>query len=139
VRVYLPTRTTAIGAYRFYADDWGIVAHTPEARVIQEIVPGLDARARYRFFTQTAADFWKPVYMQSELVDAAAFVTDDEKLSPFSTHTFGGQLSGALRLLGIGGGWGDLRLDLIVERVLQDNAFGNAWVGGMGLTVPFAY
>jgi hypothetical protein len=139
VRVYLPTRTTAIAAYRFYADDWGIVAHTPEARVIQEIVPGLDARARYRFFTQTAADFWKPVYMQSELVDPAAFVTDDEKLSPFTTHTFGGQLSGALRLLGIGGGWGDLRIDVIVERVLQDNAFGNAWVGGMGLTVPFAY
>jgi hypothetical protein len=139
LRVYLPTRTTAVAAYRFYADDWGIIAHTPEARVIQEIVPGLEARLRYRFFTQNAADFWQPVYMQSELTDPTVFVTDDEKLSAFTTHTFGLQLSAAARLVGVGGAWGDTRVDVIVERLLQDNAFGHAWVGGLGLSVPFAY
>ena len=139
LRVYLPTRTTAVASYRFYADDWGIIGHTPEARVIQEIVPGLEARARYRYFTQNQADFWQPVYMQSELSDPTVFVTDDEKLSAFTTHTFGLQLSAAATLIGVGGSWGDLRVDVMVERLLQSNAFGDAWVGGLGVSVPFAY
>jgi hypothetical protein len=138
-RAFLPSRTAAILAYRFYTDDWGIVAHTPEARVVQEIVPGLDVRLRYRFFTQGAAAFYKPVYMQAELLDMSVHVTDDEKLSRFTTHLIGGQISGALSLVGFRGGLGGVRLDALVERILQSTSFGDAWAVQLGLSVPFEY
>jgi hypothetical protein len=133
------TRTTLVLAYRLYLDDWGIVAHTPEVRLVQEVMRGLDVRARYRYYTQTRADLYKPVYTQMELSDPTVYVTSDEKLSAFTTHTLGGQVSLALRALGIGGSLGDTRLDLIVERVWQSTTFGDAWVGQLGLAVPFVY
>ncbi len=139
VRAFLPTRTTAIAAYRFYVDDWGILAHTPEVRLVQELVPGLDLRLRYRFFAQSAADFYKDVYMQSELTDLAVYVTDDEKLSEFTTHTFGGQVSAALSLFGFRGRLASLRVDAMVERIMQTTSFGDAWAAQVGLTVPFEY
>jgi hypothetical protein len=139
LRAHLPSRTTTILSYRFYADDWGIVAHTPEARVVQELLPGLDARLRYRFFVQGAADFYKDVYMQAELQNPSVHVTDDEKLSRFETHTIGVQLSGAASLIGLRGGWGAMRVDVLVERILQTTSFGNAWGLQLGLSVPFEY
>jgi hypothetical protein len=139
LRAYLPTRTTAIGAYRFYADDWGIVAHTPEVRVVQEIVDGLDLRLRYRYSVQSAADFYKNVYMQSELADPAVYVTDDEKLGEMTTHVVGGQVSVELGLFGLRGLFGEVRIDAVVERILQSTSFGDAWVGQLGLAVPFSY
>jgi hypothetical protein len=138
-RVFLPTRTTLIGAYRFYGDDWGIVAHTPELRVVQELVAGLDVRLRYRFYTQSSAEFYKPVYMQAELVDPTVWVTDDEKLSAFQTHTVGGQVSVELGTVGFGGWLAGVRVDAIVERVWQDTSFGDAWVGQLGVALPFTY
>jgi hypothetical protein len=139
MRAFLPSRTTAIVAYRFYADDWDIVAFTPEVRLVQEVVPGLDLRLRYRYSVQSPAEFYKEVYMQSELADPAVFVTDDEKLGEMTTHTIGGQLSIALGVFGWSGFAGGLRLDAVVERVLQSTAFGDAWVGQLGLVVPFSY
>jgi hypothetical protein len=139
VRAFLPTRTTAIAAYRIYGDDWGIVAHTPELRVVQELMAGLDLRARYRFYTQTAADFYKDVYMQSELSDPTVYVTDDEKLSSFQTHTVGGQVVLELGTLGLGGWLAGVRVDALVERVFQETSFGDAWVGQLGVSLPFSY
>jgi hypothetical protein len=138
-RLFLPTRTTLVGAYRFYGDDWGIVAHTPELRVIQEVMPGLDVRLRYRYYTQTAAEFYKPVYMQSELSDPSVSVTDDEKLSAFATHTFGGQVSVELGTIGFGGWFGGVRVDAVVEHVWQETSFGDAWVAQLGVSLPFTY
>jgi hypothetical protein len=139
LRAYLPTRTTAILAYRFYADDWGVVSHTPEVRLVQEVRAGLDLRLRYRYNTQTAADFYKPVYMQIELTDPSVYVTDDEKLSALTTQLFGGQIALDLRLLGVSGVFGDVRIDVVVERILQSTAFGNAWVAQLGVALPFSY
>ena len=108
-------------------------------RVVQELVSGLDVRLRYRYFTQTAADFYEPVYMQSQLSDPAVHVTDDEKLSAFETHTFGGQDSLELGTIGLGGWFGGVRVDAIVERVWQETSFGDAWVGQLGVSLPFTY
>jgi hypothetical protein len=130
--------TTYVLGYRFYVDDWGIVAHTIEARLVQELVPGLEGRLRYRYYTQNAADFYEDTYSK-EQVDNNPYITDDAKLDAYHTHIFGGQLVAALSLFGVEGTWSTLRVDVIVERVLQTNAFGNAWSGQLGLVVPVAW
>lgn len=140
LRGYLTaTRTTGVVSYRLYIDDWGIVGHTPELRLIQEIVHGLELRVRYRFHTQNQADFYKSIYSQMELNDSMTWVTADDKLSAFTTHTVGGQVSLALHRLGFVGGFGDTRIDLVVERIFQSTSFGDAWVGELGLSIPFGY
>jgi hypothetical protein len=131
--------TTAFAGYRFYIDDWGVVAHTPEARVVQELAPGLALRLRYRFYRQSAADFFKDAYTQEEVADERRFVTDDEKLSAHRTHTVGGQLLVALGLLGATGTLGDTTVEVVVERIWQTTLFGNAWNVQAALTVPFEY
>jgi hypothetical protein len=130
--------TTWVLGYRFYVDDWGILAHTLEARLVQELVPGLEVRARYRLYLQNAADFYEDTYSK-EQVDNDPYITDDAKLSAYHTQVFGGQMVAALSLFGVEGSWSDLRVDVIVERVLQTNAFGNAWSGQLGLVVPVAW
>jgi hypothetical protein len=136
LRGYLPTRSTWVLGYRFYADDWGVLAHTAEARWIQEIVPDLELRARYRFYHQGAADFWRDTYTLAEIEDPDRFVTRDGKLDAMTTHTIGGQVVVALGLLGADGWWQRVRVDAIVERLLQDSIFGDAWVLQAGVTVP---
>jgi hypothetical protein len=130
--------TTWVLGYRFYVDDWGILAHTLEARVIQELVPGLELRARYRFYLQNAADFYEDRYSKDQ-VDNDPYITDDAKLSAYHCQILGGQLAAALSLFGVEGSWSTMRVDLIVERILQTNAFGNAWSAQAGLVVPVAW
>jgi hypothetical protein len=138
-RAWFPTGTTGVLEYRLYLDDWGILAHTIDARAIQEIVPGLDVKAHYRLYTQGAADFYQDVYTQEQVLDPQTYVTADGKLASFVSHTLGGQVSGALSLLGVQGDWGEVRFDLTVERVWQTSVFGNAWVAQVGMSVPFSY
>jgi hypothetical protein len=140
LRAYIrPSRTTLVGAYRFYVDDWGIVAHTPEARVIQNVWRGIDLRARFRYYTQTQANFYQDVYSQDQISNPDVFVTADTKLSAFQTEILGGDLVVSLGTFGVGGTWKDARIELNVERIWQNNAFGDAWVGEAAFTVPFSY
>jgi hypothetical protein len=137
VRAFVPaTATTLFGSYRLYGDDWGIVAQTLEARVNEELTPGLDLRLRYRFHVQGAADFYQDVYSRAQLENPAVSITEDQKLSAFSTHTVGVQVGAALGLVGVSGRLGQARLEAGAERVVQDNAFGNAWVAQLGVVVP---
>jgi hypothetical protein len=136
---FCPTETTVVGGYRFYIDDWGIVAHTLEARVIQEVTPGLEVRGRVRLYKQSAADFYQDTYSAAQTMDESIYVTDDAKLSAMTTYVFGVQAVAALGLFGIEGKWSEVRLDAIVERILQDTYFGDAWSAQVGLVVPVAY
>ncbi len=138
-RAWFPTGTVGALEYRLYLDDWGIIANTIDVRAIQEIVPGLDVRAHYRFYTQGAANFYQDVYTQDQISNPQVYVTADGKLASFVTNALGGQISGALSLLGVTGDWGDIRFDLSVERLWQTSSFGNAWVAQVGMSVPFSY
>jgi hypothetical protein len=139
LRGYLPaSATTYVLGYRFYADDWGILAHNVEARLVQELTPGLEVRARYRFYTQSAAFFYKDTYSKAQ-IDGDKYVTDDAKLDAYHTQVFGLQVLGALSLIGATGDWAELRVDAIIERVLQTNAFADAWSAQLGLVVPLAW
>ncbi len=130
-----PTRTTAFVGYRLYVDDWGLIAHTPEVRIIQDLTDGLELRLRYRAYVQSKADFHQDVYSQDQISNDP-FVTDDEKLSAMRTHTIGGRLGIELRLFGVGGRWGDARLEAQFDYYAQSTAFGNAVIGQLGLDVP---
>jgi hypothetical protein len=72
--------------YRFYTDNWGIKAHTFELEVPYKISPFVSISPYYRFYTQTAADYFAP-YRQHQTTDE--FYTSDYDISDFNSH-FGG-------------------------------------------------
>lgn len=128
------TATTLIGSYRFYADSWGILASTPEVRIVQPLGDLLEAGVRYRFHHQGAADFYKPMYTQEE-----AYVTDDEKLSSFTTQTIEGRFAVLGEAFGLCGDWAEARGEVLVQYIDQNNRFGNAIAAQLALTLPFTY
>jgi len=93
---YLPWNGAVRVYYRFYADDWGIVAHSAEVLLNQRITPNLYVGALYRFHTQTGPFF----YTTLAPVDATLRVADSD-LAPLQSHTIGGKIVGDLRALGI--------------------------------------
>ena len=135
VRGYLPrTRTTLAAAYRLYVDDWDLIGHTPDVHIGQEVAPDLEIQARYRYHRQNDVFFYRDIYNEP-----TRFFTDDVKLSAFSSHTFAITVDTALSNLGMTGRWAAIRSDLLVEYVLQDNRYGNAFVAQLGLEIPFEY
>lgn len=139
VRAHVPTSsTTIIAGYRFYIDDWGIKAHTPEVRVVQEVGDDIVVHGRFRYYRQTAADFFKTIYDSND-PDVEPFLTDDIKLSGFTGRTVGVKVDTSLGALGIRGDLARVRADVVLEHVTQNNRFGNAIVGMFGVTVPFEY
>jgi hypothetical protein len=139
LRGFVPaSRTTVAGSYRIYVDDWGVVGHTPEARVIQEILPDLDAHLRYRLHHQSAADFYASTYPSAD-PELEPYLTDDVKLSELTTQTFGIKLDVPAKLLGIEGQLGDARAEALFEYITQTTYFGNAVVAQIAVTVPFRY
>ena len=79
-----PTRTTLKAWYRFYADDWGLRAHSIELDLYQYVASWLYVRAGYRFHHQTGVDFFTidlPVPFT-----ASEARTADSDLAPFSAQ-----------------------------------------------------
>jgi hypothetical protein len=140
LRAFVPaTRSTLIGSYRLYADDWGIVGHTPEARVIQEVAAGFDLHLRYRLHHQSAADFYRPIYMSAD-PEMEPFLTDDVKLDRLTTHSYGGKLDVALSLIGFRGGpLARARAQASFEYIDQSTYYGNAVAAQLAFSVPFEY
>jgi len=131
-----PTETTLVAGYRYYLDDWGLRAHTPDVRVIQQAGDSIDLTLRYRFHFQTAADFYRPSYPS---LDGLEYYTRDAKLSRLTTHTIEFRVGTLLGALGVPGNLADARAEVIVEYIAQSSSFGNAGVAHVALTVPFEY
>ncbi|MCE9577728.1 MAG: DUF3570 domain-containing protein [Deltaproteobacteria bacterium] len=139
VRNYFPsTETTLIASYRYYRDGWGVHAHTPEVRVVQQAGDGLAFGAGFRYYRQTRASFWKPTYPSSDPA-MEPFLTDDPKLSAFTGATMTMRFEVEGSVFGFSGLLGAMRGEAIVEYAVQHNRFGNAGVGHVALTVPFEY
>lgn len=137
VRGFLPgTRSTLVAGYRFYMDDWDLMAHTPEVRLIQELDPEVHLHLRVRYHRQTGTYFYKPLYETLDPV-IEPYVTEDIKLSPFTSQAYGIKLESALAKLGARGAAGKVRFDVLFEYVVQHNRYGNAVVVQTGLTIPF--
>ncbi|MCZ7680819.1 MAG: DUF3570 domain-containing protein [Sandaracinaceae bacterium] len=77
---YAISRDASVGlGYRFYFDDWGVLAHTGIAQVAWVPTRGSILTLRYRFYSQSAAAFCMGRY---PLPDAQInFVTRDRELS----------------------------------------------------------
>ncbi len=82
-RYFLPYRAALSGAYRYFNDSWGISASTvevgythPRERFVYDV--------GYRFYTQTAADFYSDLFPYA---DAQNFLARDKELSTFTSHT----------------------------------------------------
>jgi hypothetical protein len=72
--------------YRFYTDDWGVRAHTAELEVPIKINPFFSISPFYRYYTQTAADYFAPYKVHDV---SEPFFTSDYDLSQFNSQYIG--------------------------------------------------
>jgi hypothetical protein len=135
LRYYLrSTKTTLIGAYRYYRDNWKVRAQTPEVRIVQEAGRTVDFAVRYRYYRQTQAFFYKPRYDTEE-----EYMTDDTKLTKFDGHTVEAKLGVIGEAFGLEHRWSEMRFEGILEYVVQNNRFGNAIIAHVAVTIPFDF
>ena len=84
---YLPWNGALHVYYRFYADDWGTVAHSAETELLQRVSRGVTLGALYRFHRQSGVAFF------TTLADPLALLrTSDSDLAPFDAQTVGGKV-----------------------------------------------
>jgi hypothetical protein len=82
---WLPWRGALHLYYRFYVDDWGLLAHSAEAQLYQRVGPWLWLRATYRVHQQNGVSFFSTAASPT-----AALRSADSDLAPFIAQTFGG-------------------------------------------------
>lgn len=79
-------RVTLRTFYRYYTDDWGIASHTAKIEVPIKITDKFTVYPSYRFYNQTAADYFAPY---NEHLSTEEFYTSDYDLSEFSANNYG--------------------------------------------------
>ncbi len=88
---YLPYRAAMKLELRNYSDSWGINAYNAEVGYTHPIdETGLTVELKYRFYDQTAADFYSDLFPRS---NAQNFLARDKELAAFQTHTLGAGVS----------------------------------------------
>ena len=83
---YLNDYVILRGYYRYYYDDFGIIANTVELEVPIKVLYSLTVYPFYRYHSQTAADYFKP-WGQHELTDE--YYSSDYDLSAVTTTSMG--------------------------------------------------
>jgi hypothetical protein len=135
VNQYLPNRSSVNATYKHYFDDWGIESHTLGAMLHQYVNESVVVRYRYRFYRQSAADFWRDDYTDAGGVDG--FQTADYRMGDFDAHLFGTKVTwdvgrGPLAVPALNG----IRVNLKYERYFNSNNF-SANIFESGLTLSF--
>jgi Protein of unknown function (DUF3570) len=74
------------GFYRYYTDDWGLKAHTLEVETPVKLTPFLSITPFYRYYTQTAVDYFKSYKLHTA---ADRFYTSNYDLSKFNSSFYG--------------------------------------------------
>lgn len=88
---YLPYRAAVKAEYRNYSDTWGIQASNGEIAYTHPFGDsGWMAEFKYRFYQQTAADFYSDLFPRS---NAQNFMARDKEMASFQTQTFGAGVS----------------------------------------------
>lgn len=83
---YLPYRAAIKAEGRFYTDSWGIDAYNAELAYTHPLEEGVTLDVRYRFYNQSAADFYSDLFSRS---NEQNFLARDKELSSFSSHSIG--------------------------------------------------
>ncbi len=122
------TDGTAQLSYRYYADTFGIRAHTLEAEYVQPLQHGWTLAPLLRLYTQSEADFYFTVAEEQVNGDgtpkpptSGAYYTEDQRLSAFGALTFGLKVSKQLNQ--------DWLVDLKFEKYQQRDEWN---LGGSG-------
>lgn len=87
---YLNEYVSLRSFYRYYFDDWGISSHTASLEVPVKISDKFTLYPSYRFYNQTAADYFQPY---NEHLSTSKLYTSDYDLSAYDAHQFGFGLS----------------------------------------------
>jgi len=83
---YLNETFTVRTFYRYYFDDWGISSHTTSIEVPIKITDKFTLYPSYRFYNQTAADYFRPY---ESALSTDEFYTSDYDLSEYSANQIG--------------------------------------------------
>ncbi|SDH51790.1 DUF3570 domain-containing protein [Winogradskyella thalassocola] len=83
---YLNETVTVRTFYRYYFDDWGINSHTASIEVPIKITDKFTLYPSYRFYNQTAADYFEPY---ETALSTDEYYTSDYDLSEYSANQFG--------------------------------------------------
>jgi len=84
---YINENITLRSYYRYYFDDWGINSHTASIEMPIKLAGGkFTFYPNYRFYNQTAADYFAPY---EEHLSTSEFYTSDYDLSKFSSNQYG--------------------------------------------------
>jgi hypothetical protein len=81
---YFKTQTAVNMEYRYYHDNWGVQSHTLSFFYHQYFSDKVLFRYRYRYYLQTAANFYQTSYST-----VMPLMTSDYKLQAFNAHLFG--------------------------------------------------
>ncbi|MEN8817468.1 MAG: DUF3570 domain-containing protein [Nonlabens sp.] len=83
---YLTERFVLRSSYRYYTDNWGIDSHTLSLEVPIKLTDKLTVYPSYRFYNQTAADYFAPY---EEHLSTQEFYTSDFDLSEYQANQYG--------------------------------------------------
>lgn len=83
---YLPYRASIRGEFRIFSDSWGIQSNTFRLDYIHPIQQDLTLHLNFRYYDQTAADFYNDLFPFSE---ATNFRARDKELGTFETLSYG--------------------------------------------------
>ena len=83
---YLPYRASVKGEYRVYSDTWGVDASNYEIGYTHPLPKGFTVEGRYRYYSQTAADFYGDLFPRESYQN---FLARDKEMASFSTQTLG--------------------------------------------------
>jgi hypothetical protein len=83
---YLPYRAAARGEFRYYTDSWGVDAWNAEIGYVHPLNDRLTLEARYRYYEQTAADFYADLFPRANYQN---YLARDKELATFDSHTVG--------------------------------------------------
>ncbi len=72
--------------YRYYHDDWGLSAHTAQLETSVKVSPFVAFTPFYRYYTQTAVDYFDPIYTHKT---TDPYYTSNYDLSEFSSNFYG--------------------------------------------------
>lgn len=84
VRRALSSELSLGASYRFYLDDWSVLSHTARGDLAWSPQLKSTISLSYRFYTQSAASFYQPLYAEQEV--GRSHFTRDRELSPLTTH-----------------------------------------------------
>ncbi|MEO8769806.1 MAG: DUF3570 domain-containing protein [Ferruginibacter sp.] len=83
---FLGDRVILRGMYRFYKDDWGLNAHTADIETSFKITTFFSFTPFYRYYTQTAIDYFAP-YLEHQ--ETEPYYSSNYDYSKFHSQFFG--------------------------------------------------